>query len=67
MSIIQIDKNVPLIPPGRLRYPWDQMEVGDSFYTETNISSAVAHTNTRKKGKYVIRKETPGYRVWRIA
>jgi hypothetical protein len=31
MSDFKIEKNVPM-PKGRAKYPWNEMEIGDSFF-----------------------------------
>jgi hypothetical protein len=75
MSIL-IEKNIPL--PGNHKYPWDKMNVGDSFFVPTengksesqhvqNVSGA-AHKAAKKNGwKMTTRKVAGGARVWRLA
>lgn len=68
MSDIKIDKNVP-IPKnsGRGKYPWTDMEVGDSFCIPT-MSISMGAVNERYKPKtFIMRKVDDGYRVWRTA
>lgn len=74
MNQIKIDKDVPT-PSGhwcenRFKYPFKNMEVGDSFFTDSArvavSSSAVAYA--RRNGvKFTTRSENGGTRVWRIA
>lgn len=77
--MINIDKGVP-IPDrkrghGRLckyrcKYPWRDMEVGDSFvYEGTHKSaSAISSYPTKVFGmKFSTRKEGDKIRIWRIA
>ena len=69
---MQIEKNIPL-PGDKLphaKYPWDEMEVGDSFFANAEPSSlrSCARYQAGKKGhRYTIRKEGEGTRVWRTA
>jgi hypothetical protein len=76
--MIAIDKNVPLPqrtwggPGGRPpKYPWAEMEVGDSFFvlnaTTDNLSAAGTMAAKRSGRKFTTRKENGGVRVWRIA
>ena len=64
---MKVDKGIPM--PGR--YPFDEMEIGDSFLLPPNtklISAQVAALRFRKKtGKYFsFRKMPDGIRVWRV-
>ena len=79
--MIQIEKNIPM-PEGRatgMRYPYADMEVGDSFYVETNGTNELAtarrlrgssHAFVNRKGgegqKFSVRKMDNGFRVWRV-
>jgi hypothetical protein len=72
--MIAIDKNVPLPPPKRgpeATFPWQSMEVGDSFLVEGRSQSSVASHGSlagqRYGRKFTTRKEGDGVRVWRIA
>lgn len=71
----KIDKNIP-IPSKyskgiKTKYPWRELEVGDSFFVENRTSTQMINTskNTSKNSghKYVCRKEGNGCRVWRVA
>jgi len=73
---IKIEKGVPLPASGAGRpskYPWGDMEVGDSFFAEAKPESM--HTQAafagRKYGRrFTTRKRTEngvaGVRVWRV-
>ena len=65
---IPIDKNVEL--PPTCKYPWKQMEVGDSIFIRGVVSSRFA-SRFPKWGKWTCRKvregNIGGVRVWRIA
>lgn len=42
MTIVKIEKNVPItgarIESRRSKYPWDQMEIGDSFLFDAKVT-----------------------------
>jgi len=78
MSEFKIDKNVP-IPEGRWgkrrkKYPFDEMEVGDSFFIhggkQESITSIMRHWREKLGHKYttrsVVENGVKGVRVWRI-
>ena len=74
--MITIDKNIPIPTNGTAgaphKYPWRDMEVGDSFYvngpTRRDSLSQCSSRAARIYGrKFSIRKENCGFRVWRIA
>lgn len=70
--MIEIEKNVPI--PIRHRYPFAQLEIGDSFFISdgnpTNINSSrtqfVRTTEIGKGRQFTCRKVEGGVRVWRI-
>ena len=67
---MQIEKNVEKTEPrgGKLKYPWDQMEVGDSILITENIHAArcAAVNYGRYHGKkFSTRKTGGGLRIWR--
>jgi hypothetical protein len=70
---IIIEKRVQVPPPnkkGMTRYPWDKMEVGDSFFVPGKTTSTLHQTarHMMKKGmRFTCRKEEGGARIWRIA
>ena len=69
--MIKIDKNIP-VPPARLshRYPWLEMEIGDSFFTANlshgNMGTQAARAGKRHNREFVTRKVDGGIRVWRV-
>ena len=50
------------------KYPFDLMEVGQSFKVEgKNPSSAVSQRNKRNPEKrFIVRREGDDFRVWRV-
>lgn len=68
--MIEITKKVPL-PEVRERntYPYDQMEVEDSFYVEGVSVQSIFNSNYKRnklgEKKFIARKEGDGVRVWR--
>lgn len=69
---INIDKNVPIPEKvGReCKYPWRQMEIGDSFFIEgkrtNNMCSLIAAAGKRIGRKFISRTIGNGVRIWRI-
>lgn len=66
--MIKIDKNIPI--PQKLRkakYPWADMEVGDSFLVEgVSKFHGIWSANKKFKPKHFISEVNPvGVRVWR--
>ena len=69
-----VDRNIP-IPPrlnggGYYKYPWESMEIGDSFLATVTLStmSSVANRAAKRTGrKFSCRTTKDGIRVWRIA
>lgn len=74
--MFKIDKEIPI--PEQVRkteYPFEQMEVGDSFFAEgkttDQLGNASGHWRKKKGWGFTIRKETSedgknGARIWRI-
>lgn len=81
---MKIEKNIPMPPKkgggskkgrpksdGRSIYPFDDMEVGDSFFADEKTISVIcsaigAYKRNRNNGKeFTARKERSGVRVWR--
>lgn len=72
-----VDKGVPLPNPrvrgGKLiKYPWDELQVGDSFFVPTGsvkniqvMRSNCHQRSQRSKHRYIVREVTGGYRIWR--
>jgi len=72
--MFQVDKDVPI--PDKLdsirKYPFSQMEIGDSFSfdkrKERTVSTAAYFYGRRTSKKFTVRKvETNLWRCWRIA
>jgi len=70
---IPIDHDVPIPAITRMsKYPFDDMEVGDSFTilpeASKNISSAIgAYCRKRSDGrKFITRSIEGGVRIWRV-
>ena len=65
-----IDKDRP-IPARRysFKYPFGEMEVGDSFLAENKkaVSAAHAWASAHPGVKFATRSEGDGTRVWRLA
>lgn len=72
MSKIIIDKDIP--PPEnkpgpQTKYPWADMDVGDSFFAEGKSTNHFSTTTKRyrdKGWKFTTRTVDGGTRVWRI-
>ena len=71
--MVPIDKGVPMPADGRTaknrKYPWHEMEVGDSFLLNSRKPGGNTSTyNTLLAPKhFVSRKTAAGSRVWRTA
>jgi hypothetical protein len=76
MEPIKIDKNVP-IPKGRhnAKYPWKELEVGDSFFIpgkDAKSTSGIKRSAKNSAGidiltRAVTENGVNGMRVWRFA
>jgi len=70
--MIEISKHIPL-PKTRVmkKYPYREMEIGDSFYVEGVSLQVICNSNWRygkKLGmKFIASKDKEGVRVWRAA
>jgi hypothetical protein len=75
MSDFAIEKQIPL--PKRhqpSKYPWKQMEVGDSFFVATDtkrkaiqFGAMASDTGKRLGCKFATRQVDGGIRIWRVA
>jgi hypothetical protein len=69
MINVEVSKDVP-IPPAKRRYPYKDMDVGDSFFVSGGKLQVVCNANYRvgKKlsRKFIARCEEGGVRVWRL-
>ena len=64
--MIKIDKNVP-IPLRAKKYPWHELNIGDSFAVPITLKSAIYQSNKLyKPKKFICRQEDNHWRVWRI-
>lgn len=69
MSDVQIEKGIPI--PGRggsSKYPWADLQVGDSFLLSSDNapSASSLSTGAKKAGiKIKVREVENGVRVWR--
>lgn len=71
---IQIDKDLPIPTGGRGRpakYPWADMEVGDSFLSPDQAPNTMSNVRLKAEKrtgfKFTTRAEGDGTRIWRIA
>lgn len=69
MKQYEIEKDVP-IPEvsgkGRSKYPFYEMAVGDSIFSENVSIRQAAYAHARRNNKtFIVRKVEGGYRVWR--
>lgn len=68
----KIEKNVPLPDgyPGRQKYPFDQMEIGDSILVPgpvgIRVSNAAYQWGKANKRKFRGKMTSEGMRIWRI-
>lgn len=81
MTEIKIEKNIPIAPkrapgrPSKSKYPFNEMEIGDSFFVSGITLSTINCTvrkfrmrNARNDGlKFTVRAVDGGFRVWRVA
>jgi hypothetical protein len=73
-GMIIVEKRMKVPPPNRkgaTKYPWAQMEVGDSFFapgkTTTTLHQAARNFAIKTGWRFTCRKEEGGARIWRIA
>ena len=67
-----IEKNVPMPKTSRVsKYPFDKLEVGDSFLVaggkKGTVAAAANAAAKRLERKFTVRVVEDGVRVWRIA
>jgi len=66
---MKIEKSVPM-PTERNKYPFREMDIGDSFLVEVDvvkvISAAHAWGKVNNK-KFSIKKVDAGHRCWRVS
>lgn len=66
--MINIEKNIPITADGNSLYPFQCMDVGDSFFVvrEGRVRQAAHNYGARTGKKFTVRKQENGVRVWRI-
>ena len=69
MIEIKIESGIPAPTGGRFKYPWAEMNVGDSFFVPgKNIGNIpITHATLKTGFKFVRSTVDGGVRVWRIA
>jgi hypothetical protein len=69
--VIAIEKGIPAPVGKNHKYPWDNMEVGDSFFVEGATTTQMAGNITAQRRRlgwsFSQRKQNGGVRVWRVA
>lgn len=68
VKMLQVEKNVPLPK----KYPFDEMEVGDSFELLDTMKRNTVNIAARRYGdktgkKFVVRTKDKKLRCWRLA
>lgn len=66
--MLEIQKNIPMPFPRGRKYPFAEMEIGDSFFTASrNVSARASRYGQLHHKKFVTRKVFGGggIRVWR--
>jgi len=69
-SVYEITKAIPIPQPiKRHNYPYEQLQVGESFWVTGVTMQALCNANRRQSKrldrKFVCRKEKDGVRIWR--
>jgi len=64
---------IPERKGGTVKYPFEQMEVGDSFFVpesaevrRSNFSNSASSYGKRTGKKFTVRKVEGGWRCWRV-
>lgn len=73
--MIEIEKGIPMPERSKTgrkgKYPFSEMEVGDSFFLDDKTQKSVASTVTSARKKFgftfAARDEDTGVRIWRTA
>lgn len=81
-AMIRVERGIPLPPPGHagkpsgrtnLRYPWGEMQRGDSFFVPSarisrgSLEQSCSRAAKEQGRRYALRAVPGGWRVWRIA
>lgn len=69
---MKVDKGIPAPQPREVvEYPYEQMDVGDSFFVEGGTLNRMCYRNRRAGEKlgwrFTVRKVEGGVRVWRVS
>ena len=70
--MIKIDKNIP-IPSSNVikrKYPYKEMEIGDSFFVNkrhTEFQASLAYFRRTTGNQFKAHKENTGLRIWRVS
>ena len=71
LTMFEIEKGIeiPEARAGKRTYPWQEMEIGDSFFvkggTYDQLNSATSYAGSRRNKKFVVRVVPEGVRIWR--
>lgn len=70
--MLKIDKGVPYTGRRSTKYPWDQMEVGDSIFFSNEYKVATVRQSAYKYAKaagmkFAVGVVQGGFRVWRLS
>ena len=77
LAMFKVESDIP-VPPKVMgtkakKYPWDDMEVGDSFFVpnppghkRNPLYTSAQGRNAQATAKYSCRAESDGVRVWRV-
>ena len=61
----EIEKDI-VIPHTKKKYPWNDMEIGDSFFVPGDEGNNVSSSHRRKYGEeHTTRRVNGGIRIWR--
>ena len=65
---IEIEKEIPIPSFSRSKYPFEQMQVGDSFFAPVqSLSSSIMIAQSKTKFRFKSKFQDGGTRVWRVA
>lgn len=69
MSLIKIDKDIAIPQHALSKYPWADLEVGDSFAVPANTSFRTQASAAAKKLKrrFTVKQIGDEMRVWRVS
>lgn len=70
-QVYKISKDVPVPAPiRRMNYPYELLQVGESFWVEGVSMQSLCNANRRQskrlERRFICRKEGEGVRVWRV-